>query len=246
MIKIAIPTHGRSEAIIKDTIRIVSQFDKSKFEIIVFPNPIEETEKYNHLRAENIEVAWLWAKWILEARNMILEYFNEWDEIFFMDDDITWAYIWYNKNSKWVKKDLNISEIQEVIIKGFTDLKETWLKLFWYYPVDNAFFMSKKIKINQFIIASAFWMIKTDLKFDENLPLKEDYDFTLQNYIRYWGAIRYNYITFKAKHYTNAWWCQTERNDDRERISVEYLKTKWGDLIKDNPKRENEILLNLK
>lgn len=246
MIKIAIPTHWRSKTIIEDTLKIVKQFNKDTFEIYIFPNPIEETEKYTHLGSDNIYVVWLPTKWILQTRNQILEYFNEWDEIFFMDDDITWAFIWYNKNNKWVKQDLSINQIEQAITKWFKDIKEKGLKLFWFYPVQNAFFMSKTIKVNQFIIASAFGMIKTDLKFDENLPLKEDYDFTIQNYIKYGWAIRYNYITFKAKHYTNAWWCQTERNDNREKISCDYLKQKWWDFIKENPKRENEILLNLK
>jgi len=246
MINIVIPTHKRSEAIVNDTLKLIKQFDKSKFNIYIFPNPLSEQAKYAHLWTDNIKVVWVDTKWILPTRNAILNHFKEWDKLLFADDDITGAILWYNNKWDRVEKKLNPQQIEQVIIKGFNDIEKQWYKIFWFYPISNRFFMSKKITNNQFIIASIFWMIKTNLIFDENLPLKEDYDFTLQNYITYGWGLRYNYISFKAKHYTNAWWCQTERTDDREKESCNYLLQKWNDLVKLNPKRENEILINIK
>jgi len=246
MINIVIPTHKRSEAIVKDTLKIVKQFSKDKFNIYIYPNPLSEQPKYDSLWIDNIKVVWLDTKWILPTRNAILNQFKEWDKIVFADDDITGAVLWYNHKWEKTEKNLTPQQMEKVLIKGFNDIEKQGYKIFGFYPIPNRFFMNKRITNNQFIIASIFWMIKTELMFDEQLPLKEDYDFTLQNYVNYWGGLRYNYIAFKARHYTNAWWCQTERTDEREKESCNYLLQKWNDLVKLNPKRENEILINIK
>jgi len=246
MINIVIPTHKRSKTILNDTLDIIKDFNKDKFNIYIFANPLNELPKYEFLSIDNIKVVWVDTKWILTTRNAILDYFKEWEKIFFIDDDVTGVVLWYIEDNKKINKKLTNKQIEQVILKWFLDINKQEYKIFWFYPIPNYFFMSKKITNNQFIIASAFGIIKTKLKFDKNLSLKEDYDFTLQNYIQYGWGLRYNYISFKAKHYTNKWGCQTERTDEREKESCNYLLQKWSELVRLNPKRENEILLNIK
>ena len=79
--------------------------------------------------------------------------------------------------------------------------------------------------------------------FDENLQVKEDYDFTIRNIVLLGGVIRFDNYTVEAKHYTNPGGCQEFRKEEVEREATQYLLKRWPKWIKLNPKRENEVLI---
>lgn len=115
-------------------------------------------------------------------------------------------------------------------------------------PTANPFFYNPKepISFTKFCIGS-FLVIDTesDLRFDSNLSLKEDYDFTLQHIQKYGGVARFNYVLANYQHYSNKGGVVGFRTTETEQHNIRYLKDKWKNLIKDNPRRPNEILLNV-
>ena len=84
--------------------------------------------------------------------------------------------------------------------------------------------------------------IKTDLRFDESLPLKEDYDFTLQNLNKYRIALRVNKFYYKTKQAEQVGGCATYRNIEREKEQFLLLQKKWGSSIikRDKKDRSNK------
>jgi hypothetical protein len=81
--------------------------------------------------------------------------------------------------------------------------------------------------------------IDTDLRFDERLPLKEDYDFTLQNLNKYRKVLRVNKFFYVVKQMEQVGGCATYRNLEREIEQLNLLRKKWGSRIVQNDSLDN-------
>jgi hypothetical protein len=66
------------------------------------------------------------------------------------------------------------------------------------------------------------------IRYDEDLPLKEDYDITLQNILEFGGALRINFASYDVKQAEQEGGCATYRNLDYEREQFYSLQKKWG------------------
>jgi hypothetical protein len=73
-------------------------------------------------------------------------------------------------------------------------------------------------------------------RYDENLPLKEDYDMTLQVIYKYGKLLRFNMMFIENDFQTLTGGCQQIRNIEREKQNFTALQKKWGTNIvrKDN------------
>lgn len=70
-----------------------------------------------------------------------------------------------------------------------------------------------------------------ECRYDERLPLKEDYDMTLQQLRRYRVVLRLNKFHYYVKQSKQAGGCATYRNIEAERQQFEALVRKWGPMI---------------
>ncbi len=238
-IKVAIPSHNRVDILKNKALKLLEWMD---CEITIFANPKGEAEKYRKefpdLRI--IEIAEF--NWMGKLRAEILNHYEEGDFILMIDDDIGELKILVWKKIESMSKKIS----QEFIVKAFNHLKNTWNYLWWICPTDNAFYMSEKICRNKFIIGCFMGIIKTDLNFDSEIYWKEDYDFTLQNILTYWWADRHDYIATDNKYWTTKGGLQDTKRANIAQRDIQLLKNKYWDIIRDNPKRPNEILLNLR
>ena len=65
-------------------------------------------------------------------------------------------------------------------------------------------------------------------RYDETLPLKEDYDMTLQHLHKYRGALRVNKYHYRCKQSKQAGGCASYRSMDKEKEQFKLLRQKWG------------------
>ncbi len=70
-----------------------------------------------------------------------------------------------------------------------------------------------------------------ECRYDESLPLKEDYDMTLQQLNRYRIVFRVNKYFYNVKQSEQAGGCAAIRNLDREMQQLLALQKKWGTRI---------------
>ena len=68
-------------------------------------------------------------------------------------------------------------------------------------------------------------------RYDESLPLKEDYDMTLQQLNMERVVLRVNAYHYLCKQSENVGGCATYRNRDREKQQLYDLQRKWGTKI---------------
>jgi hypothetical protein len=115
-------------------------------------------------------------------------------------------------------------------------------------PVANAFYFNpnRPYHTAAFILGDFIYVKPTELRFDTQLRLKEDYDYTLQHLRKYHAVARCNAVLGHFRHRTNAGGACAVRTTELEQASIAYLKQKWPGYIKDNPRRPDEILLSLK
>lgn len=178
---------------------------------------------------------------IAGQRNAILDYFSKDEMIIMLDDDIKS----FKKLSQRRKLEvMSNEEVKELFVNAFANCQFNDCALWGIYPVPNEFYMKNKINNKGFIIGTCMGIIINDLRFDEDIQAKEDYDYTLQNIKKYHKLIRYEYITFDKCNSSDGG-CGTYRNKDSEFEDFNKLLNKWGSLIRINPKRENEILINI-
>jgi hypothetical protein len=110
-------------------------------------------------------------------------------------------------------------------------------------PTSNDFFAKNLISKNTFCIGDMLFIKPNDLRFDTALTLKEDYDYTLQHLKKYGNCFRYQKFIFEFEHYKNKGGAVDYRTEQEEKKNIMILKSKWGDKVRLNKKRENEILI---
>lgn len=113
-------------------------------------------------------------------------------------------------------------------------------------PTDNLFFSNGKVKTHHFVVGDFIVIKPNPLRFDENLHLKEDYDYTLQQLEKYGVVARCDFLLASFKHRTNKGGAVEYRTSELEQKTIKYLLAKWPNNLKLNPRRENEILLKWK
>lgn len=70
-------------------------------------------------------------------------------------------------------------------------------------------------------------------RYDESLPLKEDYDMSIQQLNEERVLFRVNSYHYICRQSTNKGGCATMRNREKEREQIELLREKWGsDIVK--------------
>jgi len=175
---------------------------------------------------------------LMQSRNYALHHAFKMNRICVqLSDDIKKIVI--NKNFGTYKK-IHLQEAIEDIVNKFNKVKG--IKLLGIPPTDNYFFANTLISKNTFCIGDLMFIKPNPLRFDEQLTLKEDYDYTLQH-IKHIGTIRYQKYLFTFEHYSNKGGAVDIRNNDEEQKNIKILFAKWGNKIRLNPKRKNEILI---
>lgn len=93
------------------------------------------------------------------------------------------------------------------------------------------------------VVASLIGILVDDQRFDENLKLKEDYDFSLESMRRNGLVLRHNKYVWSVEHHGNAGGCVDYRSLQAELDSVAYLRRKWGDdIVSVNAKKDYEVI----
>jgi hypothetical protein len=152
------------------------------------------------------------------------------DAIVVMDDDCSGVFRW--EEGKKVK--LTPDELQ-FISEDLSNLCSEWgYKMWGLSCVPDKMSNREGTPFNtlNFIGGPFQGIIKgNEIQYDEELSLKEDYDFTLQHIRKYNGCLRVNYLCYDVKQAEQSGGCATYRNSDKEKQQFEALQKKWGSKV---------------
>ena len=71
----------------------------------------------------------------------------------------------------------------------------------------------------------------TELRYDENIPLKEDYDFWLQSIRKYRKTLRFQSYHYMVDHINKTGGVVSYRTKQREEEQNKLLQKKWGSRV---------------
>lgn len=182
---------------------------------------------------------------LTRSRNAALEDAAELNEDCVQISDDCTGLAWTTGNLRAQVQPITLR--QAVAHMGYA-LAQTGYRLAGAMPTSNPFYAAPlKVQTKHFIVGDLM-MIKSgsEVRFDEGMDLKEDYDFTCAHVRRYGGVARVGSLLASFDHRTNAGGAVAYRTAEREQAAIAHLKKKWPGWIKDNPKRPNEILLKVK
>lgn len=178
---------------------------------------------------------------LCESRNFALEMaFKENRPCVQLSDDLTKLQQIDDESKLW---DITLDEA----ISAMGNIVDSFgVKLGGVAPVTNTFYYSpeKPVKTHHFIVGDMIYVKPSAPRFDMELRLKEDYDFTAQHISLYGGVARCDFIFASFKHRTNSGGVVSYRTPEVEQESIARLQEKWGEAVRLNPRRENEVLFN--
>lgn len=161
------------------------------------------------------------SNWIL--RNL----FDDADCLVIMDDDCSFMGRWEAQERRKFSPD----ELMEFAEAGAILCRDFGFKLWGVNCVTDkgAYREYTPFNTNQFL-GGPFHahMADTEIFYDERLPLKEDYDITLEHIRKYGGCLRINYAHYEVKQAEQEGGCAAYRNLSEERDQFFKLQAKWG------------------
>lgn len=185
------------------------------------------------------------------ARNTILDTWSDRD-ILMMDDDVSSIKCFVPRPGDSGKYDTVALDGDRLIVtlnKMFASCRSVGTYHWGVSPTSNPLFYNHKkpVSTHHFINGSMTgYLAGIDIRFDLSLIHKEDYDFTVQAWLRYGSVLRFNAILTDAAHRSNRGGACEYRTVETEQESIRVLVEKWGDFIRPNPRRDNEVILTLK
>lgn len=169
----------------------------------------------------------------------------------FLNDETKYSGTDEDSNAAWKKTiQLHVSPVAAARFMCAKMRKQGVCKLAGVYPLSNGgrSMRAEAYSRFNFILGDFFVAEVSPCRFDENLSLKEDYDFTCSHLEKYGEVLRVNRMLITAKHETNAGGACDVRDaaGEREKYNIRILKEKWPGAIKDHPTRANQIVLRWK
>jgi len=164
---------------------------------------------------------------VCRIKNYILDNLAEdADCVIFFDDDCKGIYRWENQK----KHKLESEELLEFAEQSAILCDDFGFKFWGVNCVSDkgAYREHTPFATLNFIGGPFHAHLKNEIRYDEKLPLKEDYDMTLQHIHKYNGCLRINYINYDVKQAEQIGGCATYRNSKYEKEQFEALQKKWG------------------
>lgn len=176
---------------------------------------------------------------LCRVRNYILdqEFSAGADVVLIIDDDMRGVYYFESElgNNFGYKRNLVTTEDFLPFIEEYSRLCKEFGFFYWGINCNKDAF--SYMQYTPFGTASYIggpfqcFLRGNECRYDEALPLKEDYDMTLQNCNKYRGCLRVNKYHYDVKQAKQAGGCATYRNYEREAQQLEALRKKWGGKI---------------
>ena len=177
---------------------------------------------------------------VSRVRNWILDNVED-ERICITDDDLSYISIWNGNKKRRLKRN----EVELWIEQKFDLASEFGVK-YWginIIPDKGAYREYRPFSLKN-VILGPFGGFFKDFKprYDESLPLKEDYDLSIQALNMYRKILRINFAHYECKQHTNVGGCASYRTIQREKEQFDKLQKKWGSKIirRDNGSSKNQ------
>lgn len=179
---------------------------------------------------------------ISRVRNYILDHCADDDAVVIIDDDCSGLFYWEHNQSH-----LLLASHFENFIEEYSEIAKGFGARMWGVNINSdkqVYREYSPFSLTNFVGAPFGVFLKSnELRYDERLPLKEDYDMTLQQLNKYRKLLRVNKYFYNVKQHEQIGGIAQMRNFDKEMEQLNLLQKKWGkDIVKvDNADRSHGL-----
>ncbi len=160
---------------------------------------------------------------VSRVRNWILEHYNP---VLILDDDIRRFGRWNQQENHKLDSDEAMEFIEHAFVLARQLKSRMWgMNLL---PDKGAYREYTPFAFRSVVLGPVQGFVDMDLRYDEALPLKEDYDLSLQVLNKYRRTLRFNAYHYVCQQHTNVGGCAVYRTMARERKQFQLLQKKWG------------------
>ena len=187
------------------------------------------------------------------ARNEILrqEFASGADVVCMIDDDMKGIYHFEkakHNNYGYEKHKVEAAAFEEFIYNG-TIMAQDIGAFLWGVNLnkDNMSYHHSRPFSTTGIILGPFscHLRGSECRYDERIPLKEDYDMALQHLNKYRKILRFNKYHYECKQSIQAGGCAVIRNYQTEKAQFDLLRRKWGkDIVREDKGSKKEFDYN--
>ena len=173
---------------------------------------------------------------VSRIRNYILdkEFEKGADVICIIDDDLRGIYRFEPSGTFGYDKIKIEADVFENFIEKYTSMCNEFGFKLWGVGLNQdslSYRQQAPFNTKAIILGPFSCHLNSDIRYDEKLPLKEDYDLAIQHLNKYRGILRINKYFYNAKQSKQAGGCASYRNHKREQEQLQLLMDKWGDKI---------------
>jgi hypothetical protein len=146
-----------------------------------------------------------------------------------LDDDVTAIGVWDQADHIYLRP----KEIDHLIMMGFILAHELGCRLWGLNQGRDELWYETYKPFNLLAPILGPWTGHLDpvLRYDERVPMKEDYDFFLQNIRKHRKALRLNKYHYLHDHGSMVGGVVSQRTLDMEESNVLRMREKWGDTV---------------
>lgn len=225
--EIAFPSYRRANTVKEKTLSVLEQYGIDKNKITVFVANEDEYAEYRRVIGEDYKIV-IGEVGMGAIRRFIQKYYPEGTRVMNFDDDLSAIMKKIDDKTMVPVDDLE----KEVILRGFEACEREGAYLFGIYAAANPMFMNNRIAVGLYYCIGSCWGLIT--RHDESLSVtlddKEDFERTLQHYVKDGVVVRLDDITVKSKYYTEDGGMQVTRTTDRIHESAVILEQRYPDL----------------
>ena len=181
---------------------------------------------------------------IAAARNWILENRDQ-QNLVQVDDDMKAIY-WILRRERI---PLSPDDIHHQIVNGFQMSKDLGAGLWGMQVNPDPMTYSTKYPflLNKPVCGTFCGISDIELRYDETITLKEDYDYFIQSMLKYRKVLRFEFLCYYVDHQKMAGGCQEYRTHEKELENKIKFKKKWGDkIIRDNERNPDSYNLRIR
>ena len=222
MYEIAIPSYKRHKTLKEKTLQVLTKYKINPEKVTIFVANQEEFENYKKELSDTPYSKIVIGEVGMGAiRRFIQKYYPENTYVMNFDDDL--SEILHKIDDKVM---LPVEDLEkQVILRGFTECQKHNAYLFGVYAASNPMFMKHRVAVGLYYCIGSCWGVVTrhDKDLTVTLDDKEDFERTLQHYVKDGKVVRLDDITVKSKYYTEDGGMQVTRTSDRILTSAENL-----------------------
>lgn len=223
------------------TIEYLESLGVDKSRILVSVQTREDYEAYTAAGIDcRAKLIYRHGENVSDNRNNILDHFPPGTKIVMLDDDLKCI----NRLNAGKLTPIRTGEELERLLKhGYALAAKHRTVGFGLYPVNNAFYMSKGYASRSVVIGTFFAVVNTDLRFDREMTVKEDYEYSCKAIRRYGAFVRLNNFACDAQHKSKGGCEELWSNTAEMQRTARRLAGLYPDIVKLNAKKPGEITM---